>query len=453
MNDQLPPHDIDAERCALASMMLCTEDNRVLFRRIRRQLWPGAFFQGDHATIFRALCRMDDANVPVDSVTLRAHLKERGLLEEIGGVRYIADILNSVPQPTSGLHYASIVSKYARKRDAIAVADELKRALLDPNAAVDGQDVIQAAVNRLWQAATAGRDLQIWRLGEALARFVEARKDGKPDIALDTGIAELDRDYRGILTFGGYTLIAARPSMGKSTIIRWILTRFAQAGTPVGLIAIEEKEDKIADNILSSQTAIENNHLAYGYRKWTNHDYASIGSAIVDLDPIPFHGIDTALTLPDVLTAAEMLATQYGCKIIAIDHVHLIDHSRSRAENRTQQLSEISGALKALFKRLGVVGIVAAQLNRPSKETVPPPPHLTDLRDSGSLEEHADAVLMLHRKDYYMRGRDNYSPDGLAQVFIRKNRNGCVGGVILKADLEHQRFEESGPDLPFTSEE
>jgi replicative DNA helicase len=437
------PQDTAAEQCAIASMMLCG-DEKVLFNKIRRQLWPRAFYQSDNATLFRVLCRMADADKPIDSTTLRAELRAGGLLNDIGGTAYIATLLQSIPSASNGPQYARIVSDRARERAAIQAAEALRDRLMQPGG--NALEAIQKAAGDLWKIATANRDVKVWKLGEAVDRFVEMRINGERKIALDTGVDCIDREYRGVLTMGGYTLIAARPSMGKSTLTRWLLTRLAKAGTPVGLIAVEENEDKIAGNVLSAETMIENSTLAYG--SWQHINLASVGEAVQKISPIPFFGVDSAFTLNDILASAELLVVQHGCRVIALDHIHLVDHAKG-AENREQQISEISNALKGLFKRLGVAGIVAAQLNRPAKESSPPPPHLTDLRGSGALEEHADAVLMIHRQDYYYRGRENYQPDGMAQIFIRKNRNGCVGEVALRADLSHQRFEEIVSENPF----
>jgi replicative DNA helicase len=213
---------------------------------------------------------------------------------------------------------------------------------------------------------------------------------------------------------------------------------------PCGLVAVEENRDKIAGNVISNLATIENAKLAYG--KLSHLEADAVADAVASTARMPLWGVDTALTVPDVMSAMEMLVTQKGCKVVAIDHIHLL--GTGRRENRNDELRDISAAMKSAFKRLNIVGIVAAQLSRPpEKGREPPPPHLSDLRESGSLEEHADAALMLHRRDYYHRGERNYSPDHLCQAFVRKNRNGAVGEIVLRAELEYQRFvDESAVD-------
>jgi replicative DNA helicase len=435
ISDPEPPMDTAAEMCALASMMVC--EDRVIFRQIRATLKPSHFTDIENASVYRTICAMDDDGIPIDSIAIHAELKRHGKLEEIGGQAYIARLLNAVPSWHHGAHYARIVAGLARDREAQKVSRDLEAALYQH--AEPSSDLIQDAIGKLWALSTQGKELKAWSIGEAVERFVSDRLTGKRSVALDSGIGELDADYRGIFTFGGYTLVAARPSMGKSTFIRWLTLNLALAGTPCGLIAVEENEDKIAGNTLSSIANVENSHVAYG--QWSRAQADAMLDAVASLKDTKLHGFDTAFSLGDVLAAAEMLIMQHGCKVVAVDHIHLIT-SPSR-DNRNNQVNEISAALKNLFKRHGVVGIVAAQLNRPADKGVcPPPPRLTDLRDCGGLEEHADAALMLHRRDYYYRGQQNYIPDGLAELFVRKNRNGSVGQIVLAAELMYQRFKQ-----------
>jgi replicative DNA helicase len=164
-DDTLPPLDIGAEMCALASLCLCGED-RVRFRQIRRLLWREAFVETDNQILFRTLCEMDDAGKSIDAVTLRAELQTRGLFEEIGGRRYLAAILNSVPSHLHGAQYASIVAERARERDAGQICLELHRKLYQPHRQESAADVLQRYIERLWSIVTSGRDLKIWKLAE-----------------------------------------------------------------------------------------------------------------------------------------------------------------------------------------------------------------------------------------------------------------------------------------------
>lgn len=434
--DRLPRMDLNAEMSVLGAMALCGDD-RATFRATRRLLWPLAFYDIDHQLIFRVLCEADDAGKPIDTLLLRSELERRKDLETIGGTVALARIIDSVPSPAHGPHYAAIVAGHARAREAIAAVNAMTVALMEPSRlAPDVNETIGIAANRLASICATGQEMKAWTISEAVDRFMNNRQNGQCVTAQQVGIEDLDRDYLGMFRFGGYTLVAARPSMGKSTLIRWMLTKLAISGTTCGLIAIEENETKIAGNVLSHISEIENDHIAYG--KWTAPQQQTIRTAAGSLASAPLYCVDTAFSLSDVLSAAEMMIGQHGCKVVAVDHLHLIDGVR--AETRQEEISKISGALKNLWKRRNVVGIVAAQLNRPEKGQCPPPPQLTDLRGSGALEEHADAVLMLHRKDYYFRGSENYTPDGLAQLLIRKNRNGAVGEVVMKAQLQFQRF-------------
>ncbi len=442
--DKLPPHDLPAERAALASLIL-TGDDRESFAKIRRILWRTAFYQPDHQVILDAIDGISVSGKPVDALLLRSELERRQLLADVGGVAYIAEILQSVPSSAHGIQYANIVALRAVEREAGKTAAGLSARLNQPIQGDDARALIIRAAERLQRIASIGRDVTIWSVGEAVSRFLERRKQGLISW-IPTGIEILDAEYQGILRQGGYTLVAARPSMGKSTWVRDLLRRQASTGIRCGLIAVEETEDKIAGNYLSSESNVENSRIAYDYAKWATWEHEEVDRAAGIVSALPICATDTAFSVGDVMAAAEAMYSQHKCQVIAVDHIHLI--AGSRAESREQQISEISGALKEFIKRKGIVGVVAAQLNRPEKTLCPPPPALTDLRGSGALEEHADAVLMLHREDYYYRGKSGYTPNGLCQVLIRKNRNGCVGDVVMKADLAHQRFEIEQEPIP-----
>lgn len=442
--EKLPPSDLPAERCAIASLML-TGDDREAFAKARRMLWRGAFYQPDNQVILDALDELYASGKPFDATTVRSELARSGMLEQIGGVAYLAELLHGMPSAAHAMHYAKIVSMRAMEREAIRVSNQLSERLMCPIKGDDAREFIQKTIERLQKIVGIGRDIPIWKIGDAIDAFIESRRSGKLTW-IETGVNILDREYQGVLRDGGYTLIAARPSMGKSTFIRDLIRRRATTGIKCGLVAVEENQDKIIGNYLSAESNVENSRVAYEYERWAVWEREDIDLAIDRVRPLPICVTDTAFSLADIMAAAEEMVAKFKCRIIAIDHIHLV--GGARAENREQQISEISGAFKEFFKRRNVVGIVAAQLNRPEKGICPPPPSLTDLRASGSLEEHADSVLMLHREDYYYRGRDNYDPNGLCQVLIRKNRNGCVGDVVMRADLAHQRFEEEQAEIP-----
>lgn len=438
----LPPHDHNAEMALLGSAMLLGDD-RATFSKIRHRIAPGHFYQSDYGVIYGVLCDLFDADVKFDFVPIRAELARRQLLEEIGGVVELAKLLNSVPNAAHAEHYADIVARCAKEREAISIFNAALRDLHAAHSIRDNTDHIARTIAKLRKLDAEGARLSIVKLDQAVQRYMDNADSGE-FTSIDTGFAALDmpdhegNSFRGVFRLGGYTIIAARPSIGKSCMIRDRLLFLSMAGMHTGLIAVEEDESKIAGNCLSSVTGI-NNHRVADPRSWGNHEWEQVRDGAVKLSKAPMFLNDSCKTVADVIGAAEVLATEFKCRVIAVDHLHLIRSGR-RFDRRHDELTDISWDLKNTWKGLKVCGLVAAQLNRPEKGRVPAPPELTDLRECGGIEEHADAVLFLHREDYYHRNDPDYRADNKCHVGIAKNRNGAVGGVMVMADLAHQRF-------------
>lgn len=430
------PHDADAEAAAVGSFAMADE---VTQRRIRLRLAPSDFYVPAHGLVYAAACTLLDAGRPLDAVTLGAALRESGRLPEVGGIGGLVELLGTVPNPMHGEHYADKVFAYSQRRQAIramrAAAARLEGDVTEAEVAA----VIRGGASSLVGIANRHGNVSVWSLEEAVHGWLDRREQGHQP-ALETGIGALDA-YVGVFRFGGYTLVGGRPSQGKSTLVRWLLGEWARAGTPVGIVALEEDRDKIAGNYLSAETGIENDHLAY--HKLGTAETGAVLRAIPKLAAMKWHGCDTAFTLSEVSAAVETLAVEKGCRVIAVDHIHLVQHE-GRAESRNVALTEMSGALKRLARLHNVVLVVAAQLSRPPKQQgIPDPPKLTDLRESGSLEQDADAVLMVHREDYY---RPRETPTHAVEIGIEKNRNGKRGVAVLREELMYQRFAEQYAD-------
>ncbi len=426
-----PPHSLDDEAACIGSVMLC--DDPTQQRRLRAMLSRDDFFHPDHAAIFDCVGSLIDADKPVDTVTVRAALRDRGVLEEVGGVQHLAKIIGTVPTWRHGEHYARRVQGMAIRRQAIKRCESLAERLHQPAELEHAEQTVQRCISDLWRLLTRRSRVQVFSMESMLLTWIERRQEKGPPCLL-SGIDVLD-EFAGIFALGGYTILAGRPSMGKSTFLRWLLGQWAAAGTPVGLVACEEDQNKIAGNYLSAETGMENDAVAYrdlGQGQWNQ-----IMDATAGLAQRPWFGVDSAFTLNEVSTAIEMLVMEHSCKVIGVDHLHLI-RLEQRMENEQREIKEVSRRLKELAKQHGVVLIAAAQLSRPAeKVAVPKPPTLTDLRASGAIEEHADAVLLLHREDYY-RPRETATRE--CDVIVAKNRNGKRGTCVLTAELERQRF-------------
>lgn len=444
----LPPHDADAEVAYLSSLLHCEDiPSR---RKLRGLARAEDFFSPQHGRAFALISRFVDADKPIDAALFMGAVRDEGILADVGGLPFVATLLEAMPTSadagfylTHGASYAERITGHSARRRAITEARRLLTDLMQPRSSEAAEAIIQRAITALWGTTTRQNKVEVFKLEQILHEWIDERSEKKSP-ALMTGCEKLDQ-YAGIFGFGKYTILAGRPSMGKSTAMRWLLGRWAWEGATVGLVACEEDRRKIAGNYLADGSEIHNDRLAYG--ALGADDWLKITSAVGTMSAWNWYGVDTAFTLAEVSTAVEKLATEFKCKVIGVDHLHLIALDR-RGENEQREIKEISAKLKELAKRFGVVLIAAAQLSRPMKTAgIPPAPTLTDLRASGAIEEHADAAIFLHRVDYYRASKAD--KDNVCQFIIAKNRNGRRGMVKLRAQLEHQRFVD---DLPFDME-
>jgi len=263
---------------------------------------------------------------------------------------------------------------------------------------------------------------------------------------IPTGIRDLDKLIGG-LRVGGKTIIGAKPGMGKSLLLKQIGLNLTRRGVRFGVISVEESKFKIAENTLSNQSGVINNRIAFG--KLDDSEWRRLAAALPELAQLPFFICDTVRKLSAIIAAIHVMKYEHGCEVIAVDHLHIIDGESD--DNREREISKISAELKWVWKDLGVAGIEAAQLNRASGKDRP---SLASLRDSGSLEQDADVVLLLHREDYYRDAKSKVPPTNVLECLIPKNKDGAPGNVRVNYDGARQQVSDL-PELrdPFNSED
>lgn len=426
-----PPQDLDAESATIAAMWMAGEDP-VAFNAIRAELWRGAFFHSITSELYAVITEMADAGETLNTGNLRMRIGNR----EPKDLADIAEVLTCNPSKTTGQGYARVVARLARAREGISAGLHLANRLMRSPRSEDADEVISAHIAKLDRTLRAGRGIDLFSLQDCVVDLLDAKSEEGEPAAIATG-TPLD-EYLGIIALGEYCVLGGRPSMGKSTAIRWLLLELARKGIQVGLIAVEESRQKIAGNYLSSASEVENHLVAHG--KLGQDDWKRLLHAGNQLGELPWWGTDSAFSIDQVAAAFESLVLRKRCRVVAVDHLHLIQSDDHHRGDRERELSDISRTLKNLAKKHRVACIAAAQLSRPDKTKAPGLPSLTDLRGSGGIEEHADSVIFIHREDYYRRGELGYDPTDQALFRIAKNRNGQIGSVTLRAELAYQRF-------------
>jgi replicative DNA helicase len=297
------------------------------------------------------------------------------------------------------------------------------------------------------QAAAAGRCDRVYKLGDVVSEVLSRRHDDQRCDRIATGLWELDQ-LTGGLRVGGTTIVAGKPGMGKSMLLKQLARNIAGAGIPVGIISIEETRHKIAENLLSLESRVCNNRIAFSTA--TPQEWDEIENAGKKLATLPIFTVDSAATISAVTAMAHLLAAEHGCRVIMVDHVHIIDAEPEKNATREREVSKISGALKVAWKTLGVAGVEAAQLNRSSGRERPTKDHL---RDSGSLAQDGDTIILLHREDYYRRqdwrpGDPMPELDGVLELIVDKNKDGSPGLVSVRIDEATQRIFDAEPEVP-----
>lgn len=445
--DRLPPSNPDAEMCVLGSLML----DPLMHRQIRRILRAEHFYSADNAIIYRIANEIAESGRALDGVILREALAKRKLLEEVGGLPYLAQILNTMPSAAHGLHYAGIVIECWKLREAVRIGNQLLQAAYDPQRDGDAQKILSNAAMAMMKAGHYGLSIKITPLGEAVHNFVE-RRESEQTPAILTGFKQIDAQFPGVIAESSFTIIGAMPSVGKSLIEKNLADRQGAMGINVGICSLEESEEKIAGNFISAHSGVQNKRLAYG--NLDAQDWLAITGCLEDLSKRPILIADQIESMNELMLTIEIMAEEHKRRVIYVDHLHLI--GGLPGDNQEQRIARASKALKDAAKR-HKIGIVAlAQLSRPAeKRGDPGPPTMRDLRDSGMIEANADGIILLHRADYFHRFDNNYQPTDICQVIIAKARNGEVGDVLLKTDLDTQRLleiEDYSPD-GFTQEQ
>lgn len=426
LGDKLPPHSIDAEMCLLASMML----ERSVAEECMTLVRPGDFYITDHKLMFETIESLIRNNRQVDAIILRDELSRRKVLDEVGGTTYLAQVLGMVPSASHGPEYARIVREKSKLRAAIVIGNGLVRQAYSSQESSDA--VLSLALNELVNLSARGADKVITMAqatDAARAMLVPGQSRYIP-----TCMASMDEEIGG-LVIGGMVVIGARPAMGKSLVEKDWALRQGMRGIRVGIISVEETRIKIAENMASSITGIDNRDI--NRQRLSSAQRQMMQDAYDYLATLPIFIADEPTKLSDIEAAMAAMKIRHEVQVIYIDHLHLID-GELKGSNRVGELTEISRKIKNTSKRLGVVGVCLCQLNRGTESRDVKKPVLSDLRECGAIEQDGDVVILLHREDYYHRHEPNYIPTNQMEFIIAKQKNGRIASLFEHVDLRTQ---------------
>jgi replicative DNA helicase len=443
---RVPPHSVEAEQAVLGALML---DNRT-FDAIADRLVADDFYRRDHQLIFAAIAELAAKGEPSDAVTLSDVLERKGLAEETGGLVYLAGLVRDTPSAANVRAYADAVRERSTLRKLIHVGGEIAASAYDPEGREAGE-ILDEAERRVFEIAESrnktGSGFVALRqeLGPVIDRLdlLVQHKGQLP--GLSTGFKRLDEMTAG-LQKGDLIVIAGRPSMGKTTFALNIAENaaFGAQSAKVGVFSMEMSREQLAFRMISSLGRVNQSHLRVG--NIGDEEWSRINSAITMMKNSNIYIDDTgALTPTEVRARARRLKREHGLDLIVLDYLQLMQVQGTK-ENRATEISEISRSLKALAKELSVPVIALSQLNRGVEQRQDKKPVMSDLRESGAIEQDADLIMMIYRDEVY----DKNSPrKGTADIIITKQRNGEIGELQLTFQGQFTRFENYAPEISF----
>ncbi len=432
---KLPPQSVEMEQSVLGAILL---ENEALVK-VLELLDARDFYQEAHRWVFQAMIELFEENVPIDLLTVTERLRKRDRLEAVGGAAYLAELVELVPTAANVWHHARVVREKAVLRGLIQTATSI---VTDSYEDADDVDILldraEQAIFEISQRKATSGFLHINAILKGSFKRIEQLYERKELVTgVPTGFIEFDRRTAGLQP-ADLIVIAGRPSMGKTAFSLNIAQHVGiQVGRPVAIFSLEMSKEQLVLRMLCAEARIDSSKLRTGFlsrEDWPRLTKAAgtLSEARIYIDDAP------AQSSLDIRAKARRLRAELDdLALIIIDYLQLMQ-GRSRSENRQQEISEITRALKALAKELQVPVVALSQLSRAVEQRKPPRPQLSDLRESGAIEQDADVVALIYRDELY---DENSDAKGIAEIIIGKQRNGPTGVVRLAFRGEYTRFE------------
>ncbi|NLM73406.1 MAG: replicative DNA helicase [Clostridiaceae bacterium] len=429
---RIPPHHIEAEQSILGALLI----DRNSLSEVSGKLKPEDFYLEKHKEIYEAIISLYEDSLPVDIVTVSDALSRRGTLEKVGNLDYIAQLANSIPTTANVMHYVNIVQDKALLRKLIQVSGEIMD--ISFQGVAEGVEVLNQAEKSVFEISQGMNRTGLEHINSVLDTtfsHLEELCQNKGELTgVPSGFIDLDRKTSGFQN-SDLILVAARPAMGKTSFVLNIAVNAALRGFPVAIFSLEMSKTQLVNRILSLESMVELEKMRTG--KLEAEDWKKIGFSLGPLSKSPIYIDDNAsINTMEMLSKLRKLKLNKGLGLVIIDYLQLME-GRKRSENRQQEISDISRSLKIMAKELNVPIIALSQLSRAPETRNDHRPVLSDLRESGAIEQDADMVMFLYRDDYY---NEDSEKRNIVEVIIAKHRNGPTGTVELAWIPQYTKF-------------
>ena len=431
-----PPQNLEAERCVLGAVLL---DNQLVNQAVEL-LRTNDFYLSGHRLIFQHMISLLENSKAIDFVTLTDSIRSSGQLDELGGASFISSLIDGVPRLTNIEDYARIVQEKSTLRNLIKRSTEIITSCYEQQDNVESiLDDAESAIFNIAESKVRSGFLSVGELAKTSFKKIEAVANSRQMVTgIPTGFTDFDNLTSGMQS-SDLIVLAARPSMGKTALALNIATHVAlSVKKSVGMFSLEMAGDQLLLRMLCSEARVDAHQLRTGYL--SKEDWNKITKKLGELSQAPVFIDDSAgITLLEMRAKARRLKAENSLDLLIVDYLQLIAGGKGRYENRQQEISSISRGLKGLAKELDIPVIAISQLSRaPEQRTGDHRPQLSDLRESGSIEQDADLVAFIFREEVYKPTEENR---GIAELIISKQRNGPIGGLKLAFLREYTSFE------------
>lgn len=422
---KIPPNDIEAEQAVIGSMLTDKEAVAAAIEVLK----PEDFYRDDNRIIYEAILSLYSRSEPIDIITLKSELSSMGKFEAVGGLEYIAELPDKVPTTANVEQYIKIVEEKSVLRNLIKTANEIITLGYDQTQEVDG--IIDNAEKKIFEVMqrknqkgyTPIKDILV----ETFTELEQLYNQKQRVTGVPTGFTDLDFRTAGLHN-SDLILVAARPAMGKSAFALNIATNAAvKAHIPVVIFSLEMSKEQMTSRILCSEAMVDSNKVRTG--KIDDEEWAKLATASGELSEANIYIDDTpGISIMEIRAKCRKMKLEKNIGLVVIDYLQLVQGSGKRGSSREQEIAEISRSLKILAKEINVPVIALSQLSRAPEQRPDHRPMLSDLRESGSIEQDADIVMFLYRDDYY---NENSEKKNIAEVILAKHRSGSTGTVEL----------------------